>query len=71
MTIYLVVEYQDHGPGYGLGRIIKGFSIKEKAELLRDQLNEEDKQICDVDGNGMSYGLTYFPPFRVEDVDFE
>ena len=71
MKIYLVVDCYDHGPGYGLGRIIKGFSITEKAELLRDQLNEEYKQFFGVDENGLSYGLTYFPPFQVQEVEVE
>ena len=71
MKIYLVVEYYDHGPGYGLGKIIKEFIIKEKAELLRDQLNEEYKQFFCVDENNMSFGLTWYPPFHVQDVEVE
>jgi hypothetical protein len=71
MKIYLVVEYYDYGPGWGLGEIIKGFNKENEANLLRDQLNEEDKQIQEVDENNMSFGLTWYPPFHVQEVEVE
>lgn len=72
MKIYLVVEKYDYGPGWGLGAIIKGFNKEDEANLLRDKLNEEEKQLQEVDENNMSFGfLTWYPPFHVQEVEIE
>lgn len=48
MKIYLVVENYDYGPSWGMGSIMKEFSKEDEANLLRDKLNEDDKQIQEV-----------------------
>lgn len=70
MKIYLVVEYYDHGPGWGLGAIIKGFNEENEANLLRDKLNEDLKQFY-FDENGIFYEELYFPAYHVEEVEVE
>lgn len=41
MKIYLVVEEEDHGPGYALGKIHKVFKSKEKAEQMAKKLLDD------------------------------
>lgn len=71
MKIYLVVENYDYGPGWGMGTIIKGFNKEDEANLLRDKLNEEDKQIQEVVENNMTGGVTWYPAFHVQEVEIE
>jgi hypothetical protein len=41
MKIYLVAEDVDYGPGYDLGKIIKAFKSKEKAEQMAKKMLED------------------------------
>ncbi len=68
MKIYLVVEYADRGPGYGLEHIIKAFTQKKLAEDLKDKLNLEDKNLYSAEE--LTH-LTYFPPFYVWEIELD
>jgi len=41
MKIYLVIEDEDYGPYYAMGKIHKAFKSKEKAEELAKKMLEE------------------------------
>jgi hypothetical protein len=68
MKIYLVVEYADYGPGYGLYRNVQAFTSKSLAEQERDKLNAEEKSY--ITQYEIDCGL-YYESFGIEEHDVD